>query len=124
MAARLRLALVGCGSMGLNHARTIASSPDTALSVVIEPQEAIGHAAADRFGARWSPHLEALEDVDAAVVAAPTEHHRELALAVIDAGLPLLVEKPLCPSLEESEEVVRASEQARTPLMCGLLERF
>jgi predicted dehydrogenase len=58
------------------------------------------------------------------VIAAATEAHHGLAAQVIDAGLPLLVEKPLCPSLEQSQELVDASAAAGTPLMCGFLERF
>ncbi len=124
MSKRLKLALVGCGSMGLNHARTIATGPRTVLSVVIDPAEEIGRATAEQYGSRWSPDLDTLHDVDAAVVAAPSEHHKELALAVIAEGLPLLVEKPVCPSLADAEAVVAASARAGTPLMCGLLERF
>ena len=110
--------------MGLNHARTIATGPQTTLAVVIDPVEANGRAAAEQYGALWAPRLDALDGVDAAVVAAPTEHHKDLALQVIAAGLPLLVEKPVCPSLVDTEEVVAASAAAGTPLMCGLLERF
>lgn len=120
----LRIALVGSGSMGLNHARTIASGPDTELAVVVDPSEENGRAAADLYGARWAADLDGIGDVDAAVVAASTEHHYDLALPLIEAGLPLLVEKPVCPSLEQSDEVVAASRKAGTPLMCGLLERF
>ncbi len=110
--------------MGLNHARTIATGRSTRLSVVIDPDERAARSAAETYDADWAPGLEALSDVDAAVVAAPTEHHKELATAVIDAGLPLLVEKPVCPSLADTEEVVAASARAGTPLMCGFLERF
>ena len=124
MSQPLKIALVGSGSMGLNHARTIATGPQTTLAVVIDPDEANGRAAAEQYGALWAPRLDALDGVDAAVVAAPTEHHKDLALQVIAAGLPLLVEKPVCPSLVDTEEVVAASAAAGTPLMCGLLERF
>ncbi len=124
MSARLSVALVGSGSMGLNHARVIATGPRTVLSVVIDPSEAAGRAAAERHGARWAPTLDALEGVDAAVLAASTEHHHALALPIIAAGLPLLVEKPVCPSLAQTREVVEASRAAGTPLQCGLLERF
>ncbi|PVG81362.1 gfo/Idh/MocA family oxidoreductase [Nocardioides gansuensis] len=119
-----RIALVGCGSMGLNHARVIATSPRTSLSVIIDPHEEIGRAAAEMYGAAWAPELDGLGDVDAAVIAAPTEYHHGLAREVIRVGLPLLVEKPICPSVEETREIIAASEDAGTPLMCGLLERF
>ncbi len=124
MTAPLAVALVGSGSMGLNHARVIAAGPRTKLAVVIDPSETAGRAAAERHGARWAPSLDALGGVDAAVVAASTEHHHALALPIIAAGLPLLIEKPVCPSLAQTQDVVAASRAAGTPLQCGLLERF
>lgn len=124
MPAQLRVALVGSGSMGLNHARVVATGPSTTLAVVIDPSEQAGRAAAERHGARWAPSLDALAGVDAAVVAASTEHHHALALPIVAAGLPLLIEKPVCPSLAQTREVLDASRRAGTPLQCGLLERF
>ena len=124
MPAQLRVALVGSGSMGLNHARVIATGPSTTLAVVIDPSEQAGRAAAERHGARWAPSLDALAGVDAAVVAASTEHHHALALPIVAAGLPLLIEKPVCPSLAQTREVLGASRRAGTPLQCGLPERF
>jgi predicted dehydrogenase len=120
----LRLALIGVGSMGRNHARVVASHPSTQLSLVIDPEAEVGRAAAETYGARWAPNLDGLTDVDAVVIAAPTEHHFRLALPVIEAGLPLLIEKPVCPSLSDTLEIVEASRRTGTPLMCGLLERF
>lgn len=124
MTTPLRLALIGTGSMGRNHARVIANHADTDLTVVIDPARDAGEGIAQLYGTRWAPDLDGLGDVDAVVVAAPTEHHHDLALSVIEAGLPALVEKPLCPSLAQTQEVVEASRRAGTPLMCGLLERF
>jgi predicted dehydrogenase len=120
----LKVALVGHGSMGKNHARVIATGDRTELAVVIDPDEAVGRAAAETYDTAWAPGLDGLEGVDAAVIAAPTEHHYDLTRPIIEAGLPLLVEKPLCPSLAQTQELVEASARAGTPLMCGLLERF
>jgi predicted dehydrogenase len=119
-----RVALVGAGSMGLNHARVLAASPRVQLAAVIDPDETVGSGAAARFGTTWSAGLEALADVDAVVVAAATEYHYDIALEVIRAGLPVLVEKPVCPSLSQTEEVLAAAEAARVPFMCGFLERY
>lgn len=126
MTAPIRVALVGSGSMGRNHARVIGTGRHTTLSVVVDPDETTGRAAADAHGANWIPSLDGLAagSVDAAVVAASTEHHFALANPIIDAGLPLLIEKPVCPSLAQTEQVVSRSAKAGTPLMCGLLERF
>lgn len=116
--------LVGAGSMGALHARVVHSSPRADLAVVVEPCEQVGRAVAERYGARWTPDLAGLAGVDAVIVAAATSAHHPLALQVIDAGLPLLVEKPMADSLAHSEEIVAAAAAAGLPLMCGLLERY
>ncbi|UFN45902.1 Gfo/Idh/MocA family protein [Nocardioides okcheonensis] len=110
--------------MGRNHARVIATGPRTELAAVIDPHEESGLAVAEQYGSAWQPDLDGVGGFDAVVVAAATEAHHDIAAEVIAAGRPLLVEKPLCPSLEQSEDLVRASEAAGTPLMCGFLERF
>jgi predicted dehydrogenase len=120
----LRVALVGAGSMGRNHARVISESTRTELAVVVDPVEAVGQAVADGLGSRWAADLDGIGDVDAVVIAAATEHHYRLALDVIGAGKPLLIEKPVCPSLAQTHEVLDAAQAAGTPLMCGFLERY
>ncbi len=120
----LNLALVGSGSMGLNHARVIASGPDTNLAVVVEPREDLGRSVAQRYGSSWVPELAQTTGIDAAVVAASTEQHRALVVPLLEAGLPVLVEKPVCPSLVQTLEVLDVAERRGVPLMCGLLERF
>lgn len=120
----LSVALVGCGSMGRNHARVIATGARTTLTTVIDPDERVGRGIAENYSASWAPDLNGLGDVDAVVVAAPTEYHHGIAIPLIEAGLPLLIEKPLCPSIQDTEALIAASAKAGTPLMCGLLERF
>lgn len=120
----LRIGLVGAGSMGANHARVVAASSSCELAVVVDPDEHRGRAIAETNASTWSRDLDGAGHLDAVIIAAATEYHRELALSVIGAGLPVLVEKPVCPSLKETEEVLTAAEAAGVPLMCGLLERY
>lgn len=121
--SRIRIALVGAGSMGRNHARIIAESPTADLVTVIDPFAETGQAVADQHQARWVPELD-LDGVDAVVVAASTEHHYGIAKDIIAAGKPLLVEKPICPSLAQTQEILDATEAAGVPIMCGFLERY
>jgi predicted dehydrogenase len=118
-----RIAVVGAGAMGGLHARVLSTSRRAVLAGVVDPGEAGAEVAQ-----RWSvPHVSDLDDldgVDAVVLAAPSAVHRELAFRAIGAGLPLLVEKPICPDLDDAVAVVDAAERAGLPLMCGLLERF
>ena len=121
---RMQVALVGAGAMGSHHARVIAASPEAELALVVDPSAATGRALADRFETVWAPELGDLNDIDAVVVAAATEAHYPIAMQVIEARLPLLIEKPVADSLLRTEEILEAAERADIPLMCGLLERF
>lgn len=118
----LRIGLVGAGSMGAFHARVVASSDCAELAWVADPDEG-RRGIAERYGSKWVPEPD-LGSVDAVVVATPTHLHREIALEVIAAGLPLLLEKPLADSLAVSTEIVDAARAAGTVLMCGFVERF
>jgi predicted dehydrogenase len=64
------------------------------------------------------------EGIDAVTIAAPTHLHRDLALACIDRGLHVLVEKPIAPSVEEGRAIIAAARRARVMLMVGHVERF
>ena len=78
---------------------------------------------AERYGSKWIPEPD-LGSVDAVVVATPTHLHRDIALEVIAAGLPMMLEKPLAHSLAVSTEIVEAARAAGSVLMCGFVERF
>lgn len=124
MTARLRMAVIGAGVMGGHHARVIANSDRADLALVIDPDEAQGRQAADRHGAQWRPEVGALQGIHAVVVAAPTEHHTPIVAQALEAGIPVLVEKPVSGDLTESEGLVAMSEKLQVPLMCGFVERF
>jgi predicted dehydrogenase len=119
----LRVGVIGAGSMGSLHARVVAQSSATELAWVADTAEDRGRAVAERFESRWVAEPE-LDGVDAVLIAAPTEHHFELASTVIAAGLPLLLEKPLAIELDQSIELIDAARKSESILMCGLLERF
>jgi predicted dehydrogenase len=119
----VRIGLVGTGTMGTLHARVIAESSRAELTWVADPRREAGEEVAGRHGTRWLAEM-APDSVDAVVVAAATEHHHRLALDVLAAGVPLLVEKPLADTLEHAREIVEASDRLGVPLMCGFLERY
>ncbi|GAA4487432.1 Gfo/Idh/MocA family oxidoreductase [Rhodococcus olei] len=122
--AQPRIALIGSGQMGSLHARVIAQSPHCELAMLVEPREEQGRAVAERFGTAWAPDFDDLDGIDAVVVAAATPAHYEVAGRVLDLGKPVLVEKPLAATYEQSEDLVKRAEAAAVPLVCGLLERF
>ena len=124
MSAAPRLALIGAGSMGKNHARVIANSAVAELAVVIDPHEETGRHTAGLHGVEWAASLDSVQGIDGVVVAASTEHHYGIVKDVLEAGLPVLVEKPVCPSLAQTVELLDLSRAKGLPLMCGLLERY
>ncbi|QZY51173.1 Gfo/Idh/MocA family protein [Leucobacter tenebrionis] len=123
--AQPNVVLFGAGSMGRNHARIISSSARANLVGIVDPFEQNGRAAAEQYGGEWFPEAgEALKRADAAVVAASTEYHYGIAKEILDAGIPVLIEKPVCPSLEQTEEILATAEQRGVPVQCGFLERY
>lgn len=119
-----RIALVGSGVMGSQHARVLAQSDRCEFVRVIEPRLEVGKPVAERFGVDWLPELDGLRDIDAVVIAAATEAHYDLARHVLELDKPLLVEKPLTGTYERSLELVTESERRGLPLVCGFVERF
>ena len=118
----LRAGVIGLGSMGRHHVRVIRTTPGMELVAVADP-------GGDRFGAAGS--LPVLPDVasliaagiDVAVVAVPTVHHEEVALALAEAGVATMVEKPIAHSVEAGERVAEAFESRGLIGCVGYVER-
>ncbi len=123
----LRVGLAGLGSMGRNHLRVIASRPNTRLTAVADPvtdalDAATAHTGATGFAEPLAMIAEA--ELDAVVIAAPTTAHLPLALAAIERGTAVLVEKPLALTVEECLQIVAASRATGVPVQVGHVERF
>jgi UDP-N-acetylglucosamine 3-dehydrogenase len=124
---RLRVGLAGLGSMGRNHLRVIAANAGTTLAAIADPEDAALSAACDATGAPgWADPLAMIEEatLDAVVVAAPTTAHVPLALAAIERGLPVLVEKPLAATNDEALRIVDAGRASGVPVQVGHVERY
>jgi UDP-N-acetylglucosamine 3-dehydrogenase len=124
---RLRLGLAGLGTMGRNHLRVIAGHPDTILAAVADPDAAALESATAQTGAAgYADPLAMIREaaVDGVVIAAPTTAHVPLALAAIERGLPVLVEKPLAATHAEALQIVDAARAAGVPVQVGHVERY
>ena len=122
--AELRVGLVGAGSMGANHARVVTASSRARLTAVVDADADRARALTDGTRARASTALEDVLGCDAVVVASSTESHPEVAATLLDAGIPVLVEKPLAADIADVERMIKASDALDVPLMCGFVERF
>jgi Predicted dehydrogenases and related proteins len=127
MTSPLRLGLVGLGSMGRNHLRVISNHPETTLAAVADPDPAALEAAADTpETARFADPLEMIRqsDLDGVVIAAPTTAHMPLALAAIDRGIGVLVEKPLAATVDDGLTIVAAARKRNVRVQIGHVERY
>jgi predicted dehydrogenase len=122
---RLRTAVIGVGHLGQHHARILAHLPDVELVGVVDVNPEQARLVAERFGTRPYTHYQPLlRQVDAVHVVTPTVHHHEVAAAFLEAGVPVLVEKPICRTLAEADHLIALAQRAGVPLQVGHIERF
>jgi predicted dehydrogenase len=122
---KLRIAVLGAGRLGGFHAHKLVGFPHVDLVAVVDPLEASRNRLAADCGTRaLAGHRELLGQIDAAVIASPTRLHHALALDLLRAGAHLLVEKPLCVTAAEAEELVGTARQRGLVLQVGHVERF
>ena len=127
MTSPLRVGLVGLGSMGRNHLRVISNHPETTLAAVADPDPAALEAAAGAPGTmRFADPLEMIRqtELDGVVIAAPTTAHMPLALAAIDRGIGVLVEKPLAATVDDGLAIVAAARKRNVRVQIGHVERY
>jgi UDP-N-acetylglucosamine 3-dehydrogenase len=122
----VRVGIIGVGIMGFNHARVLAELPYVEVVGLADPDRGQAMRVAKALGcAAVADHKTLIGlGLDAAVIAAPTHLHHAIALDCIAAGLHVLVEKPIAPSVEEGGQIVAAARRAGVTLMVGHVERF
>src|SRR6266508_6590069 len=124
--APLRVGVVGVGVMGSNHARVFADLPGVKLVGVADPDRNQRDFVSGILGCATFGAMDGLlaHGVDAVTIAAPTHLHQELAIACIERGVHVLVEKPIASSVEEGRAIIAAARRAGVALMVGHVERF
>lgn len=124
--------MAGAGAFGRNHLRVLRelenAGEGVTLAAVVEPDQARASEAAGKFEVPVYASVEELLaanlKLDAAAVAVPTVMHGAVAGALLDAGLDVLVEKPLAASLSEADGLIARAARAGRILQPGHLERF
>jgi UDP-N-acetylglucosamine 3-dehydrogenase len=122
----IRVAVIGGGAMGRNHARILHTLDRAELAAVVDTSEAVRQQAVTAFDC---PVFSNLDDaiahgIDAAVVAVPTVEHHAAAIRLIEAGVHLLVEKPIAATLAEARDIIAKAEARGIVLTVGHVERF
>ncbi|GAC1658934.1 MAG: Gfo/Idh/MocA family oxidoreductase [Acidobacteriaceae bacterium] len=133
--AIIQVAVIGVGAFGRNHARVLHELTEAGkcrLAAAVDANPDIATAVAGKYGVPAFHDVEALirardsgkSEVDAAIVAVPTAQHRNVALALLQAGIDVLIEKPIASSVAEAEEIQAAAQYSERVAMVGQLERF
>jgi len=122
---RMTMAVVGCGHLGAIHARLLAARDDVELVAVVDPLPESRDRVASAHGCRsYAEPRELVGVAEAAVVAAPTGLHAAVAVPLLEAGLDLLVEKPLAASCEDARAIAIAARRCGRTVAVGHVERF
>ncbi len=125
MAKPLRVAVVGVGHLGAIHARIYAESDQAELVAVIDRDGERAETLARELGCRaLSDPAELGDDVQAVSIVVPTVFHADVAVPLLERGIPCLVEKPLAENLESADRILAAAERGGAALAVGHVERF
>ena len=121
----LRAAVIGVGYLGRFHAEKYAAHPGAALVGVVDVDPARAAATAQALGAEAvTDHRALLGRIDCASVVVPTQQHFRVARELLEAGIDVLVEKPLTSTVEEGKALVELAVRRGRVLQVGHLERF
>jgi predicted dehydrogenase len=121
----LNIGVIGTGHLGRHHARIYSEMADVRLVGVADLVESrAAEIAAAHGGEALTDFTALLERVDAVSVAVPTERHVEVGVRCLDAGVHVLVEKPIAPSVEGADRLIDAATRNDRVLQVGHVERF
>lgn len=123
----LRVAVVGAGVMGRYHANVYAALPEARLVGLVDPDPKRLVDVFERYGCPSYPDVPSLlaaGQVDAVSVAAPTSTHFELSRMLLEAGVHVLVEKPVATEVAQAKELARLSRASGLVLQVGHITRF
>ncbi len=123
----MKVAVIGVGSMGKNHARVYSELPETDLVAVADADQNLVATTAEKHSAHaYTDFREMLkkEKPDVVSIAVPTAMHEEVGLAVLESGSHVLMEKPIAATVEEGQRLIEKARTVNKQLMVGHIVRF
>ncbi len=125
MAGTIRAGVVGLGYFGSFHAKHYAKNADARLVAVVDADRSRAEAKAAELGSEaLTDHRDLIGRVDAVSIAAPTSLHHDIAADFIDAGIHVLIEKPITDSSRTARDLVRRAKAKGVICEVGHIERF
>jgi predicted dehydrogenase len=121
----IRVAVIGAGVFGSEHARVYSEVSGSRLAAVCDIDESRGRTVAQSYNADFvTDYRELIGKVDAASLTVPTESHEAIAGELLNAGIAVLVEKPIARTVDEADRIIEAAKRTGAVLQVGHLERF
>ncbi len=122
----IRVGVIGTGAMGQNHLRIYSEMEGVELAGISDIDQKRVEFMATQFKTKAFTDYKKmfLEGLDAVSVVVPTKLHKQVALDALDAGMQVLVEKPIADTTENAEMMIEAAKKAEKVLMIGHIERF
>jgi predicted dehydrogenase len=117
--------VIGVGHLGRHHARILSTLPSVELVAVVDTNRARAEEIARTNQTEPAfDYRDVIGRADAVTIAVPTERHRDIAAPFLNAGVPVLVEKPMARSLAEADELIELAARSGSILAVGHTERF
>ena len=122
---KLRIGVVGTGSLGFHHARILRDVAQTEMKGFFETRPERADEVNRELGIESHDTLESLLDrVDALVVAVPTVAHEAVSVPALERGVHVLIEKTMAPDLDAADRILQAAQGAGALVQIGHVERF
>ncbi len=123
----MKIAVIGVGSMGQNHARVLFNLDEAQLAAVADMDIISAQKIAQKYNVKaYKDYKEMLdlEEIDAVSIAVPTRFHKDVAIYALEKGKHVLLEKPIASNEVEAQEIIACARRNNCKLMIGHIERF
>lgn len=120
---KCHVAVIGAGSFGRHHVRHLVSHPDVERVTIVDRDRNRAILLADMHGADVAQTVDDL-DIDAAIVAVPTESHAAVAGPLLAGGVHCFIEKPVAETAHDARSLIAAAARSGAVLQVGHIERF
>lgn len=120
-----RVGVVGTGYLGRLHARVLTEIPAAKVVGFVEPNETVAAEVESSLNIRRYPNVAALaREIDCAVVATPTTLHYEIARELLEAGVDVMIEKPITATADEARKLIDLAAARNRVIQVGHVERY
>lgn len=124
---KIKVAVIGLGNMGKHHVRNYSELEDSELVAVCDLQQDLIDEFSKKYNCKGYTDLDLMlkqESIDAVSITVPTALHFPIAKLIIENKINVLIEKPICDSVEKANKLLKLSKENNVIIMVGHIERF